>query len=207
MVQNALRDALKRVMTSYNIYWATTKKERERISKQSRFYYIKAELKSLNYNEEREFLKLLNAYREMTQYRQMNRENLRMRTKFLTKETNKNVEYKTNNLNESRWGVKEVIKDEKYGKMLSRLLISFLDAENPDYKYYLSSEVDETDIGKITKRAGPRMNQKARVMFEHQLEDIKAALQKKIDAKASSKSLKSALNFDHNYQAAFSSKH
>ena len=205
---NSIQNALQRVTASYNIYWATTKKEREKIGEQSRFYYLKAEVESLNNDEEREFLKLLNDYRYFTLYRQRVKENLMIHEKSLSKEITKDIESKINsNLDEYRWGANEVIQDEKYGKMLSRLLKAFLEVENPDYKYYLNSEVDETDIGKITKRAESRMNESMRVLFEHQLEKVRAALQKKIDAKVSSKSLKSALSFGHNYQADFSSKH
>ena len=195
------------MIASYNIYWATTKEERERIDEQSRFYYIKTEVESLNNSEEREFLKLLNSYRYLTLHPQRVKERLMMHAKSLSKEVTEDVENKRNNdLDEIKWNIDKVIKDKKYGKRLSRLLVTFLDAENPDYKYYLNSEVDETDIGKITKKTGSRGHKKTRVMFNYYLEDMKASLQKKIYAIVLPKSLNPAINFDYNYQAAFSGK-
>ena len=68
--------------------------------------------------------------------------------------------------------MKEFLSHEKYGKMLSRLMMAFLNASNPDFKYYLDPKNDELDLGEIGIRK-TCMKEETRLACRHRLEDLR----------------------------------
>ena len=164
---------LYRMTTSCLIYLKSTDKERKSIDEKSRFYYIKRELENLDADEEKELFRYITHKRLWAKKPLEINEPLDESVQQGTfNHVTKAISGKFTRVSNSKKKMKEFLSHEKYGKMLSRLMMDFLNADNPDYKCYLDSKIDELDLGEIGIRK-LYMKEEARLAYRSRLEDLR----------------------------------
>ena len=133
-----------RVMNTCKIYLGLSPKERMNIKQNSRFYYVHKCLELLEEEKKEDFWIYLQMFTEITD------RPLKKETRLIA--------------------IEKYIKDYRYGQILSKLTMEFLDESNPDFQCYIDPIKDEIHVGVFEEK----------IIYSH-LEKLKRLLKFDID--------------------------